>query len=77
MVRSVDLYSFYIVYARLLDRTRGTLVSRDPANARDVPAGPLVLVAPQSKKINPAGALEPTWTGIGTYFTVCFTESGP
>ena len=46
MVRSVDLYSFYIVYARLLESSGGTLVSRDPANARDVPAGPLV--APQS-----------------------------
>ena len=45
-MRSVDLYSFYIVYARLLESTGERLVSRDPANARDVPAGPLV--APQS-----------------------------
>ena len=45
MVRSADVYSSYIVYARLLDRTRGALVSRDPADARDVPAGPPV--APQ------------------------------
>ena len=42
MVRSVDLYSFYIAQASTLDLSGGLLVSRDPADARDVPAGPLV-----------------------------------
>ena len=41
-MRSVDLYSFYIVYTIMTDPDRGHLFSRDPANARDVPAGPPV-----------------------------------
>ena len=44
MVRSVELHSFYIVYASVKERKRGRLFSRDPANARDV--GGFTLVAP-------------------------------
>ena len=47
MVRSVDLYSFYIAYASVKERKGDRLFLRDPANARDVPAGPLV--APPSR----------------------------
>ena len=42
MVRSVDVYSLYTVYASMRYRERGRLFSRDPADARDVPAGPPV-----------------------------------
>ena len=43
-MRSVELHSFYIVYASVKERKRGRLFSRDPANARDV--GGFTLVAP-------------------------------
>ena len=48
MVRSVDLYSFYIVYAARVYLTVPEVAFfwRDPADARDVPAGPLF--TPQS-----------------------------
>ena len=42
MVRSVELHSFYIAYASVTERNGDRLFLRDPANARDVPAGPLV-----------------------------------
>ena len=41
-MRSVELYSFYIAYASVKERKGDRLFLRDPANARDVPAGPLV-----------------------------------
>ena len=41
-MRSVDVYSFYIAYASVKERKGDRLFLRDPANARDVPAGPLV-----------------------------------
>ena len=46
MVRSVDVYRLYIVYASVKERKGGHLFSRDPANARDV--GGFTLVAPPS-----------------------------
>ena len=64
MMRSVDLYSFYIVYTIMTDPDRGHLFSRDPANARDVPAGPPV--APPSGTCTAGGAAQPApmapWT---------------
>ena len=48
-MRSVDLYSFYIAYASVTERNGDRLFLRNPANARDVPAGPLV--APQSQEV--------------------------
>ena len=45
-MRSVELHSFYIVYASVTERNGGRLFSRDPANARDV--GGFTLVAPPS-----------------------------
>ena len=53
-MRSVELHSFYIAYASVLQRNRDRLFLRDPANARDVPAGPLV-APPSSRSENVGG----------------------
>ena len=50
MVRSVELLSFYLAYASIIERSRGRLFSRDPADARDVPAGPLVAPPRRQRK---------------------------
>ena len=41
-MRSVDLLSFYLADAIIRDRSRGRSSLCDPADARDVPAGPPV-----------------------------------
>eukprot|EP00966_Prymnesium_polylepis_P077589 1797538-Prymnesium_polylepis.1 len=58
MVRSVDLYSFYIACASCLDPTRGRLFSRDPANARDVPAGPPVAPPRSTLRADPPAPVQ-------------------
>ena len=46
MVRSVEVYKKYTMYVIVIPCTTDSSFSRDPADARDVPTGPLV--APQS-----------------------------
>ena len=66
-MRSVDLYSFYIVYASVKERKGDRYTYRDPANARGV--GGFIVVAPQSR-------LDPRPRLLGPRLVTCAAQTG-